>query len=199
MIALSFIVGYLIGSIPSANWLASRRGIDLTAKGSGNPGTNNALRLGGPALAAYVLVAELVKGYAAVRLGAILADQSGAVAAGLAAVAGNVFNVWYRGRGGKGLAISGGVLLASSPALFGLSVLVIALVALATRSSGQAALVALAALIGGAVALSLAGWSSPGLISGGALIVLTSGMAMVMAPKHWRDFRIRRSGLPATR
>lgn len=199
MTLLATLAGYLLGSLPTANWLAHRRGLDLRRDGSGNPGTNNALRVGGPKLAAAVLAIELVKGYAALRLGLELAGQAGAVSGGLAAVIGNVVNVWYRGSGGKGLAISGGVLAAASPLLLVVSVGVIGLVALATRSSGKAALVAFVALTGGAVALWSTARSAPGVVTGAALIALTLGMTIVMAPKHWRDARIRRSGLPASR
>src|SRR5690606_27985836 len=52
VIAAALVVGYLVGSAPTADWLARRRGIDLRSTGSGNPGTNNALRTGGPRLAA---------------------------------------------------------------------------------------------------------------------------------------------------
>lgn len=104
--------GYLIGSIPTAGFIARLRGIDLRRQGSGNPGTNNALRTGGVILAISVLVVEAAKGYAAVLVANSMVDDWGAVVGGVAAVAGNVFNVWYGFSGGKGLGISLGVLLA---------------------------------------------------------------------------------------
>lgn len=53
------------------------------------PGTKNALRLGGPALAAAVLLVEVSKGVVALWLGTMLAGQAGAVA-GIGATLGNV-------------------------------------------------------------------------------------------------------------
>ncbi len=62
MIALAALVGYLIGSMPTANVLAGLWGIDLRTSGSHNPGANNARRLGGPILALLVFVVEIGKG-----------------------------------------------------------------------------------------------------------------------------------------
>jgi hypothetical protein len=44
------LLGYLLGSIPTANGLARLRGVDLRKAGSGNPGVNNARRLGHPSI-----------------------------------------------------------------------------------------------------------------------------------------------------
>lgn len=74
-ILLSPIVGYLIGSLPTAEWLGRLIGVDLRDEGSKNPGTNNALRLGGPALAA-------------------LGGDVGAVLAAIGAALGNVYNMY---------------------------------------------------------------------------------------------------------
>ncbi len=39
------ILGYLIGSLPTAEWLGKLVAIDIRRQGSMNPGANNALRL----------------------------------------------------------------------------------------------------------------------------------------------------------
>lgn len=69
MIGLAVVFGYLVGSIPSADLAARIRGFDLRSQGSGNPGTANALRLGGRGLAATVLAMDGAKGAAATALG----------------------------------------------------------------------------------------------------------------------------------
>ena len=61
-----------------------------------------------PTLALLVLVVEIAKGLAAVVAGMNIAGETAALAAGLGAVTGNVYNVWYRFQGGKGLGISCG-------------------------------------------------------------------------------------------
>lgn len=187
MSALAALLGYLIGSLPTAGLLGRLWGIDLRSQGSGNPGTANALRTSGPWLAAAVLVVEASKGYAAVSLGDWLAAGPGAVAAGLGAVAGNVYNLWYRFRGGKGLGISAGVLAALWPLVLLPVVIVITVGMVATRSSGTAALVAMASLVASSLLWPVTGWPTGGMVSGGRLTALSLGIAAIITWKHWRD------------
>ena len=191
MVFLAAVVGYGIGSLPTAGAIARRAGIDLRDDGSGNPGTNNALRLGGPGLAAMVLVVEVSKGAMAALAGQALADEAGMVAAGVAAVTGNVHNVWYRLAGGKGLAISAGVLIATSPLLAIIGVAVIAVVAAITRSSGTAALFALATIILSSASAVFLDADWPG-VSPEAALTLAIGIALVVSRKHWRDSSLNR-------
>jgi len=109
-------LGYLIGSVPTGlmlvRWLA---GTDIRDHGSGNMGTVNVLRVAGPAVAAIVLVADMLKGFVPVWL----AIDRGAgswiiVLCGLAAIAGHNWSVFLRFRGGRGIATSFGVLLGLS-------------------------------------------------------------------------------------
>ncbi|HEX6300823.1 MAG TPA: glycerol-3-phosphate acyltransferase [Acidimicrobiia bacterium] len=186
MTALAAIVGYLIGSIPSASFLGRLRGVDLHTEGSRNPGTANALRISGPWLAALVLIVEAAKGYGAVRLG-FGADDSGAIAAALGAVAGNVYNVWYRFRGGKGLGISLGVLAGAWPAVVVPILVVILVGVLISRSSGIASIIAIAALTVMAFLWSGYQWPTGGVEPNSQLLVLALGIALIIVWKHWRD------------
>ena len=147
MIWLAALAGYLIGSTPTAGWIGRRFGIDLRSEGSGNPGANNARMLGGMRLAATILVIEIAKGAGAVLLGVSLDGSRGGLVAGLAALAGNVVNVWYRFSGGQGLGISAGILLAAWPWFFPVVVGAIAGTAYITRSSARAAIAAMTALV----------------------------------------------------
>jgi acyl phosphate:glycerol-3-phosphate acyltransferase len=183
----SLTIGYAIGSVPTAGMLARLRGIDLRALGSGNPGANNALRTGGPGLAAAVLLVEASKGYLAVWLGMAVGGEPGAIAAGLAAIAGNVFNIWYRFGGGKGLGISLGVLAAAWPVALVPTVVVLVASVLASRSAGIASLAGLAALVIEGVVWEDTGWPTGGVTANGQLLVLALGMALLMGWKHWRD------------
>ena len=63
------VIGFLIGTIPTATMIARRLGVDLLGGGSKNPGANNALRLGGRRLGAIVLGIEIAKGAAAFIIG----------------------------------------------------------------------------------------------------------------------------------
>ncbi len=197
-ILLSGLVGYLIGSLPTANAIARLRHIDLRQAGSGNPGTNNARKLGGMGLAVPVLLVEFLKGVACVVVGGLIAGDVGAVIAGVAGIAGNVFNVWYRFAGGKGIAITGGVLLALWPPAFVVLVATIALSAALTKSTGMAALIAIVVMIVIGILwanqLLRNGWGI-GDVSLLPYFALAAGL--ILAPKHLLDVqRLREPSHP---
>lgn len=184
VVAAAF-VGLLIGSLPTADWLAHSRGIDLRASGTGNPGTNNALRSGGPTLAVAVLVTELAKGVLAVWLGHAVGDSAGAALAGAGATAANVYNPWYRFQGGKGLAITAGTVGAAWPPLLIALLGSIGLGVTMLRRSGPAALLAFAIYVGVAVWGDLPG---RGLVDDpGWMVVMALAQCAVMFPKHLAD------------
>lgn len=189
MIWLTAIAGYLIGSLPTAGWMARAHGIDLRAAGSKNPGANNARVLGGMRLAATVLVIEIGKGVLAVALGSSLAGPTGGLVAGLAALAGNVVNVWYRFGGGQGLGISAGILLGAWPWFFPIAVAVIGGTAYLTRSSARAAVAAMAALVGGAMVSLLFGYPRGWGIGDPRVAWLALGMIAIITPKQVAKLR----------
>lgn len=114
-------VGYLIGTLPSADIAARLAGdgsTDLHADGSGNPGALNTAMVLGPRWGAAVLAADMAKGAAAGAVGRSIAGSAGAYAAAAASIAGHIVPIWSRGRGGKGVATSAGACLAVFPAYF---------------------------------------------------------------------------------
>lgn len=138
----SFAVGYLLGSIPFGLLLAKFAGLgDLRQIGSGNIGATNVLRTGNKPLAALTLLLDLLKGTAAVWLGSHFGPYA-AMLAGLGAFLGHLYPVWLGFRGGKGVATYIGVLLGLYWPAAALFAAVWLLVALATRYSSLAALVA---------------------------------------------------------
>jgi acyl phosphate:glycerol-3-phosphate acyltransferase len=125
--AVAAVVGYLLGTIPSAGvvaWLATRGEINLREAGSGNPGAINAIKMLGTRWGLVVLAADVAKGAAAVLLGRLIGGDPGAYAAATAAIAGHIFPVWSRFRGGKGVATSAGACLAAFPAYFPIDLVV---------------------------------------------------------------------------
>ncbi|MFQ5522646.1 MAG: glycerol-3-phosphate acyltransferase [Acidimicrobiia bacterium] len=197
MIILAGITGYLLGSAPTAAALGRLWRVDLRAQGSKNPGANNALRLGGPVLAALVLLIEAGKGAVAVLAGAALAGAGGATLAGVLAAAGNVYNVWYRFSGGKGLGITGGILLALWPTVLPALLALLVVVVIATRSSGVATLTALGGLVGAGVLWARLDFPVAwGFASDAELMAAALGLAAVLIPKHWRDARFRTPDRP---
>lgn len=193
MILVAVMTGYLLGALPTAAGIARLKGIDLRAEGSGNPGANNARRLGGLGLAGAVLFVEMAKGASAVLIGDALGGDPGAVAGGIAAVAGNVFNVFYGFSGGKGLGITGGILVASWPTVLlpALALLIVAV--LITRSAGAAAVVAIIGLDLFALAWVSQGWPTAwGVANNGQLLVLSLVLTAIIWQRQWREARFRR-------
>jgi glycerol-3-phosphate acyltransferase PlsY len=168
--AATFIVAYLIGSIPFGLVLTRVAGYgDIRAIGSGNIGATNVLRTGNKLLALATLLLDFVKGVLAVLIGAAYGPDI-AVVAGAGVVLGHVFPVWLRFNGGKGVATSGGVVLATSWPVGVLVVAVWIVMVAALRYSSLAALTACvaAAVLAWLLAAPLDAW----LISGIALLVI---------------------------
>ena len=114
----SALVGYLLGSIPFGYLLVRVfHGADVRTTGSGNIGATNVARRS-PALGVLTLVLDALKGAAAVwfaQKAFFPADRTWAFVAALAAVAGHLFPVWLRFRGGKGVATGLGSFLILAP------------------------------------------------------------------------------------
>ena len=121
MVAL---VAYLLGSIPTG-YLLMRvfRHQDIRTIGSGNIGATNVLRSGARGLGAATFLLDVLKGCAAVGLGAFSAAQfipgtsprNLEALAAVCAVIGHMFPVWLRFKGGKGVATGFGVFLVAAP------------------------------------------------------------------------------------
>src|SRR5512139_3938349 len=123
---VSFILAYLLGSIPTAVWAGKAfHGIDIREHGSGNAGATNTIRVLGWKTGVPVLIFDLAKGWLAASLPVFLnAAPEGSqqltvlkIVCGMAAIIGHVFPVFAGFRGGKGVATTFGVLLALHPFL----------------------------------------------------------------------------------
>ncbi|WP_407174921.1 glycerol-3-phosphate 1-O-acyltransferase PlsY [Bradyrhizobium sp. STM 3562] len=110
---IALFIGYLFGSIPFGLILTRLAGTaDLRSIGSGNIGATNVLRTGRKGLAAATLLLDALKGTAAVMIAGSLGGPNAAMLAALGAFLGHLFPVWLKFRGGKGVAVYIGVLLA---------------------------------------------------------------------------------------
>ncbi len=155
--ALVVAIGYVLGSIPFALIITRwRRGIDVRRVGSGNPGASNVWRSAGPMLGLSVLVLDCGKGATAVivarRMGLALDAQA---LAGLAAIAGHVWPVWLKFRGGKGVATSAGVFTVLMPWAMACATLVFVSTVALTRYASLGSLLGAWALAIAAVVLRL--------------------------------------------
>lgn len=152
-LAISALVGYLLGSIPFGYILIRAfRKTDVREVGSGSTGATNVLRSGGTGLGFVTLLLDTMKGAAAVFFamwlnadvnGLFTTTRGGVVAvAAIAAIVGHCFPVWLGFHGGKGVATALGIFLAIStiPVLCALGVFI--LVAAITRYVSLASIVA---------------------------------------------------------
>jgi glycerol-3-phosphate acyltransferase PlsY len=145
---IALLLAYLIGSISFAVLVSRTMGLsDPRSYGSGNPGATNVLRSGNKLAAILTLVGDAAKGAVAVLLAQAFAARFGfstlvITCAGLAAFIGHLYPVFHRFQGGKGVATAAGVLLALSPALGLCTLGTWLLVAVITRYSSLAALLA---------------------------------------------------------
>jgi len=120
---IAVIFSYLLGSVSFSVLLAkSLKGIDIRQHGSGNAGATNTLRVLGKGPAIMVLALDVIKGIAAVWIGRWLGGEQVWVPllCGLAAIIGHNWPVYFRFRGGKGIATTIGVMasLFFLPALY---------------------------------------------------------------------------------
>ncbi|WP_019625153.1 glycerol-3-phosphate 1-O-acyltransferase PlsY [Thioalkalivibrio sp. ALJT] len=144
-ITIGIIIAYLLGSLSTAILVSKLLRLpDPRTTGSGNPGATNVLRAGGKKAAIITLIGDVGKGWLPVFVALQLDLFPGWVIGliGLAAFLGHVFPLYYRLRGGKGVATALGVLLALNPLVGGLVLLTWLLVAAIWRYSSLAALVA---------------------------------------------------------
>ncbi|KAB7627303.1 glycerol-3-phosphate 1-O-acyltransferase PlsY [Alkalilimnicola sp. S0819] len=110
------LLGYLFGSVSAAILVCRALGLpDPRASGSHNPGATNVLRIGGKKAAALTLLGDFLKGTLPVLAARALgADDISQALVGLAAFLGHLYPVFFRFRGGKGVATGLGVILAWS-------------------------------------------------------------------------------------
>lgn len=120
---LLLVISYLLGSIPTSFILGKMlRGIDIREHGSGNAGATNAYRVLGARPALVTVAIDISKGFVPVFfLAPILGTGVGLsliwvkIIAGLFAVAGHIWTIFLKFRGGKGVATGAGILLALAP------------------------------------------------------------------------------------
>lgn len=121
------IIAYLIGNISPSTLLAKAKGIDITKEGSGNAGTTNALRVMGKKAGVITLLIDILKGVIAVVMGGLIVGQGAAMLCVLAVFCGHVWPVFFKFKGGKGVATAFGALMGLNP-LLGLSALGVVIV-----------------------------------------------------------------------
>ena len=152
-VILSGAIAYLLGSVTFGMIIPKLMGSDkdIRKEGSGNVGATNVLRTQGKTQGILVLICDLMKGCAAAGIGLILAGPAGGGAAGVCAMLGHCYPLYFGFKGGKGVATGGGVVLVLFPKAMLILIPVFVIVILITRmvSAGS---------IAGATALAVCVW-----------------------------------------
>ena len=118
---IPIVVAYILGAVPAGLLIARRAGVrDIRERGSGNIGATNVWRVIGGKVAAFVFVADVGKAMLAM-IPAYLASPEAVtretllVMCAFAVVTGNIFSVFLRFRGGKGVNTALGAFLVLMP------------------------------------------------------------------------------------
>ncbi len=141
-----FILGYLCGSIPSGLWIV--RGlyrIDIRKYGSKNIGTTNVFRTVGAGPAALVLLADMLKGIAAVAIvNFTLHDAAANLVVAIGALLGHNYSLFLNFKGGKGVATGLGLLLFLMPKVSAADLIIWFVIVILTRYVSIASITAAA-------------------------------------------------------
>lgn len=111
---ISIVMGYLLGCSNMAVYIAKLKNIDLRGKGSGNPGTSNAVIVMGWGAGLSVAIHDIGKGILTVLLARLLFPGLYGIGevAGISCVLGHIFPFYLKFKGGKGFASYVGMTLA---------------------------------------------------------------------------------------
>ncbi len=119
---ISLAVGYVFGLFQTAFFYGKAHGIDIREHGSGNSGTTNALRVLGKKAGLIVLLGDCLKAMIAIFLiraifGSIHPEMKWLLAlyTGAGVILGHNYPFYMNFKGGKGIAATGGMVLAFHP------------------------------------------------------------------------------------
>lgn len=134
------VVAYLLGCFSTGLTVSNAKGVDIRSKGSKNTGASNVLRVMGLKSGLVTFIGDFLKATLACWLGSILlpgstfgVDRFGMMLAGVFAVVGHNWPVFYGFKGGKGVACSAAVILFVNPLWGGISIVICVAVIALTR------------------------------------------------------------------
>jgi len=113
-----FVISFLLGSIPSGYVICRVfKNIDIRKYGSGNIGATNVYRVCGGFFATIVLILDILKGFIPVFISKNILHFPSPISiiTGLLAISGHIFSIFLKGKGGKGVATSFGVIIGLFP------------------------------------------------------------------------------------
>ena len=166
------VIAYLLGSLSSAVLVCKFFNLpDPLTQGSGNPGATNVLRIGGKTAGLLTLLGDALKGFIPVFIAhqvGIDGFYSGLIA--ISAFIGHLFPIFLKFQGGRGVATIFGILCAISLPLGICTAITWILVAIISRYSSLASLIAAVTVPIYALFLGLFSYFLPLLIMSSLLI-----------------------------
>ena len=133
-VALSVASGYFLGSINSAIIISTKKfGSDIRTHGSGNAGMTNMFRTFGKKGGFLTLFGDVAKTIVPILLGYLFLGYDGSYLAGLFVVLGHCFPVYYKFKGGKGVLAMFAMMFMCDIPVFGMMILVFAIILFGTR------------------------------------------------------------------
>ena len=204
-ILIAAALGYLFGSINSA--IISVRLLrheDVRKFGSGNAGLTNTLRCFGKLCALFTLIGDLSKGVIAVLLSKLIANAlTGGTAdifligciAGIFAILGHVFPLYYGFKGGKGVLVGVSIFLVLDWRMFLILIGIFAIVLLVSKYVSLASIIATACCP--VVTFILQMWCSGGIWQLSDILIhmgLQCGMAALIIGSHHENIERLKNG-----
>lgn len=184
IVAAVAVVGYLLGTFPSAIIVAKANGIDITAQGSGNPGASNVARTLGWKKGMVVYALDALKGVLAVIVGRLVAGDAGGYWCAATAIVGHVFPATRGLRGGKGVATGSGAMLILQPIV---SAVLFVVWITVSKTTKKASIASITVTIGLPIGMAIAGtpaWE----------ILAMAGLAFLVVVRHLPNLQRLRAG-----
>ena len=183
------VIAYLLGSINFAVIFANiflKK--DVRELGSGNAGTTNVMRTAGFLPGALTFVCDALKGFAACFIGKMLFIHAYpdtipwiyvAYMCGVACMLGHVFPIFFRFKGGKGVATSVGIFAVCCPIAIIIGLTVFALMTIITKIVSLSSLIATVTVI----SLSIVFYNSDADIILPAILSIAMGVIVFLKHK----------------
>lgn len=145
-VIICIVIGYFFGNISTSYLVGKKYDMDIRKHGSGNAGATNVLRVVGKKAAIITFFGDALKAVFAIYLVRYLlypADDMGMILSlytGIGVVLGHNYPFWLQGKGGKGIAATGGVMFALDIRLALVAIIVFAIVVVLTKYVSVASL-----------------------------------------------------------
>lgn len=136
---ICLIIGYFFGNISISYLIGKAKNVDIREHGSGNAGATNVSRVLGPKAGVTAFFGDALKATFAMLLIRFILYPGDDMQiylqlfTGIGAILGHSYPFWLEGRGGKGIATTGGVMLALDWRLALVAIILFALIVYFTK------------------------------------------------------------------